>query len=178
MEKEGEGMTAKEAAEVLASLKISGMRSGKTRLAEAMNMAIKALSQDGDTISRQAAIDAVSHMCSEDENGITVSRANVNCMLKALPSAQSEPSQVARDIATIIENEQDMRVMLSQPEPCDSHENKVFVDKDAYERCKFEYLNACKITQTTRTPDTRQSDINDAYAVIKALQPLFGEESF
>ena len=33
-----------------------------------------------------------------------------------LKSAQPEPSQVARDIATIIENEQDMRVMLSQPE--------------------------------------------------------------
>lgn len=28
-----------------------------------------------------------------------------------LPSAQPEPSQVARDIATIIENEQDMRVI-------------------------------------------------------------------
>lgn len=36
--------------------------------------------------------------------------------LLSLPSAQTEPSQVARDIATIIENEQDMRVMLSQPE--------------------------------------------------------------
>ena len=36
--------------------------------------------------------------------------------LLSLPSAQPEPSQVARDIATIIENEQDMRVMLSQPE--------------------------------------------------------------
>ena len=35
-------------------------------------------------------------------------------IINALPSAQSEPSQVARDIATIVENEQDMRVMLSQ----------------------------------------------------------------
>ena len=43
-----------------------------------------------DTISRQDAIDALSHMCSEDENGITVSRANVNSMLRALPSAQPE----------------------------------------------------------------------------------------
>lgn len=40
-----------------------------------------------DLISRQDAIDALSHMCSEDENGITVSRANVNSMLRALPSA-------------------------------------------------------------------------------------------
>lgn len=38
-----------------------------------------------DTVSRQAAIDALSHMCSEDENGITVSRANVNSMLRVLP---------------------------------------------------------------------------------------------
>ena len=58
-------MTAKEAAEVLASLKINGLRSGKTRLAEAMNMAIKALSQDGDTISRQAAIDALNKLLAD-----------------------------------------------------------------------------------------------------------------
>ena len=32
------------------------------------------------------------------------------------PSAQPEPSQVARDIATIIENERDMRVIAAQPE--------------------------------------------------------------
>ena len=43
-----------------------------------------------DLVSRQAAIDALSHMCSEDENGITVSRANVNSMLRVLPSAQPE----------------------------------------------------------------------------------------
>ena len=57
----------------------------------------------------------------------------------------------------------------AQPEP--------FVDADKLKRCRFEYINACKITHN-RTPDTRQSDINDAYAVIKALQPIFGEESF
>lgn len=37
--------------------------------------------------------------------------------VKDLPSAQPEPSQVARDIATIIENEQDMRVMLKNAQP-------------------------------------------------------------
>ena len=47
-----------------------------------------------DLISRQAAIDALGHMCSEDEDGITVSRANVNSMLKALPSAQQEPIKI------------------------------------------------------------------------------------
>ena len=43
-----------------------------------------------DLIERQAAIDALSHMCSEDENRITVSRANVNSMLRSLPSTQPE----------------------------------------------------------------------------------------
>ena len=43
-----------------------------------------------DLISRQAAITALSHMCSEDEKGITVSRANVDSMLRYLPSAQPE----------------------------------------------------------------------------------------
>lgn len=44
-----------------------------------------------DCISRQAAIDALSHMCSEDENGITVSRANVNSVLKAMPPVTPKP---------------------------------------------------------------------------------------
>ncbi len=43
-----------------------------------------------DLISRRAAITALSHMCSEDEKGITVSRANVDSMLKSLPSAQPD----------------------------------------------------------------------------------------
>ena len=43
-----------------------------------------------DTISRQAAIDALSHMMDIDgfRDGWAVSRANVECMLKAMPSAQ------------------------------------------------------------------------------------------
>ena len=36
------------------------------------------------------AITALSHMCSEDEKGITVSRANVDSMLKSLLPAQPE----------------------------------------------------------------------------------------
>ena len=57
----------------------------------AIEVAIKALKTTGeDLICRQDAIDALSHMCSEDENGITVSRANTNSMLRALPSAQPE----------------------------------------------------------------------------------------
>ena len=60
---------------------------------EALEMAIKALEQEPceDTINKQAAIDALSHMCSEDENGITVSRANVNSMLKAMPPVTPKP---------------------------------------------------------------------------------------
>lgn len=43
-----------------------------------------------DLISRQAAITALSHMCSEDEKGITVSRANVDSMLRSLLPVQPE----------------------------------------------------------------------------------------
>ena len=50
-------------------------------------------------------------------------------------------------------------------------------DDDRLERCRFEYVNACKIL-AHRTPDTSKGDIHDAYAVIKALYPIFGEEEF
>ena len=53
-----------------------------------------------DLISRQAAIDALSHMCSEDENGITISRANVNSMLRALPSAHPDLQPTCNNLAT------------------------------------------------------------------------------
>ena len=45
-----------------------------------------------DLISRQAAIDALSHMMDTDgfRDGWAVSRANVDCMLRSLPSAQPE----------------------------------------------------------------------------------------
>lgn len=66
-----------------------------------------------DPISRQAAIEAIDVLkrnypssCFED-----LCKA-VDIAIKAL-SAQSEPSAVARDIATIIENEKDMRVIAS-----------------------------------------------------------------
>ena len=57
-----------------------------------------------DTISRQDAIDALSYMCSEDENGITVSRANVNSMLRALPSAQPDIKQAAKLLSDFVES--------------------------------------------------------------------------
>ena len=45
-----------------------------------------------DLISRQAAIDALGHMMDTDgfRDGWAVSRANVDCMLRALPSAHPE----------------------------------------------------------------------------------------
>jgi hypothetical protein len=45
------------------------------------------------------------------------------------------------------------------------------------EKCRFEYINACR-TVTYPTPDTTKKDISDAYAVIKALQPIFGDVPF
>lgn len=59
-----------------------------------------------DMISRQEAIDEL------ESYGEFIA---IN-IIKELPTAQPEPSQIARDIATIIENEQDMRVILAQPQ--------------------------------------------------------------
>lgn len=85
--------------EAIANLKMIGVafvepitkEQGKL-IDDTFDMAIKALEQEPceDCISRQAVVDALSHMCSEDENEITVSRANVCAMLKYLPSAQTE----------------------------------------------------------------------------------------
>ena len=57
----------------------------------------------------------------------------------------------------------------AQPEP--------FVDADKLKRCRFEYINACKIVAHP-TPDTSKNDIYDAYAVMKALHPIFGDAEF
>ena len=69
-----------------------------------------------DTIYRQAAINAVHRnydtILDFRSDGETVANS-VEDILSELPSAQPEPSQVARDIATIIENEKDMRVIAS-----------------------------------------------------------------
>ena len=64
-----------------------------------------------DLISRKAAIDGAVTIQLFDRDIPVVPVQHI----KNLPSAQPDPSQVERDIATIIENEQDMRVML-QPE--------------------------------------------------------------
>ena len=73
-----------------------------------------------DTISRQAAIEALAkHEKSNGHNYTLFVDIVSECaeIIRDLPSAQPEPSQVARDISTIIENEKDMRVIASaQPE--------------------------------------------------------------
>ena len=105
-------MTAKEAIE---TLKANYPDACYEQLREAVDAAIEAVkAQDvaGDTIYRQAAIDTVYKMLHDyfwaDDEELDAAIATLN----DLPPAQPEPSQVARDIATIIENEQDMRVIL------------------------------------------------------------------
>lgn len=82
-----------------------------------------------DCISRQKAIDAVNAWLLLKSLNRTMSNAvSLQDVLRQLPSAQSD---VARDIATIIENEKDMRV-IAQPEiirckDC-KHYNSYFVE--------------------------------------------------
>jgi hypothetical protein len=109
-----------------------------------------------DTISRQAAINAV-------EFGITYAKAidvntgESNELFKEGNDALKKASERIKDLPS------------AQAEPCN--------DADKLKRCKFEYINACKIVACT-TPDTNKSDIYDAYAVIKALHSIFGDEEF
>ena len=53
-----------------------------------------------DAVSRQAAIDALSYMMDTDgfRDGWAVSRANVDCMLRSLPSAQPEQQWIPVDL--------------------------------------------------------------------------------
>ena len=78
-----------------------------------------------DVISRNAAIKAlhdeiVRRRIDEDTNDDgTLDEFDTEEILRRLPSAQ--PEQIARDIATIIENEQDMRVILKNAEHTETH---------------------------------------------------------
>ena len=67
-----------------------------------------------DYISRQAAKNK--KVYSEERHEYVIPVAEIDW----LPSAQ--PEQIARDIATIIENEQDMRVVLKNAERTETHE--------------------------------------------------------
>jgi len=83
-----------------------------------------------DLISRQAAIDEIKALY-EWHDTVTEDRAVDH--LKRLPSVQPEPSQVARDIATILENEQDMRVIARSIQP-ERKKGKWIEVNDAYNR--------------------------------------------
>ena len=72
-----------------------------------------------DCISRQAAIDVIKRLHDVAWNNWHETNISPNTVIEALrelPSAQSEPSQAARDIATILENEKDMRVIKKNAE--------------------------------------------------------------
>ena len=78
-----------------------------------------------DLISRQAAINALGDKPlawteGEYELGLQNQWQSDVDALKELPSAQ--PEQIARDIATIIENEHDMRVLLKNTERTEKHD--------------------------------------------------------
>ena len=90
---------------------------------DAIQMAIDALSADGDTISRKAAIGVLHEALDKVDQIADVPFGvyqNYRDKMNKLPSVQPEPSQVAKDIARIVENGQDMRV-IAQPERIKGH---------------------------------------------------------
>lgn len=96
-----------------------------------------------DMIYRQDAIDALGEepLVWDENDDYDVATRNqwrydVEC-IKEVPSAEPEPSQVARDICTILENEQDMRVILKNAQlDLSGYSDKLW--KLAYERGKAE----------------------------------------
>ena len=90
---------------------------------DAIQMAIDALSADGDAISRKAAIGVLHEALDRVDQIADVPFGvyqNYRDKMNKLPSVQPEPSQVAKDIARIVENGQDMRV-IAQPERIKGH---------------------------------------------------------
>ena len=74
---------------------------------------------NNDLISRQSVLDAITASINQYGGRYTTEQLNMwglfTQMIKEIPPAEPEPSQVARDIARIVENEQDMRV-IAHPE--------------------------------------------------------------
>lgn len=84
---------------------------------------------NSDTISRQAAIDALrtcydTETITMDNGDEYINYGDAVGEIEQLPSTQPEPQQVAKDIARIVENEQDMRV-IAQPERIKGHWIKI-----------------------------------------------------
>lgn len=67
------------------------------------------------TVKRMRAIDADKLL--RDIEKYHVSDGKFQHWVQIQPTIEPEPSQVARDIATILENEQDMRVILKNAQP-------------------------------------------------------------
>ena len=95
-----------------------------------------------DLIYRQAAIDTINELHDKPNAWLDLAVDT----LENLPSAQPEPSQVARDIATIIENERDMRVILSQPQK--RIVDKVKIDGEELQRCIHEAVKRVRNEDT------------------------------
>lgn len=70
-----------------------------------------------DLISREAALEALrkcqTYLFDERDPDKKIELRSARWAIEDLPSAQPEADKVARDIATIIENEKDMRVIAS-----------------------------------------------------------------
>ena len=78
---------------------------------------------DGDTISRKAVLDIAFKYCPDDDGVCSEAGSDLRNMLdeiENLPPAD-EPSKVARDIARIVENEQDMRVIAQSEKRTETH---------------------------------------------------------
>lgn len=99
-----------ETLEALPSVQPEVLACGSGELVEASRRLVEA--SPNDLISRQQAIDAVVSAMIDGADAELVEG-----VMELLPSAQPEPSQVARDICTILENEQDMRVILKNAQP-------------------------------------------------------------
>lgn len=121
-----------------------------------------------DLISRQAAIDAINGLPKWPDavSEICLDYADVIAVLSEhLPSAQPEPEEIARHIATILENEQDMRAMLKNAQPelltfdgvvlhmCDPEKNPT---------CKKTgcYINGGECHMTTKSESTETTEDN------------------
>lgn len=126
------------------------------------------LNDEGKTAFHMA-IEALN--CSEiPNNSDTISRQAVTKFLNDWLSCLFENchKQSASDLKMIIKDFKN----LPSVQPDDDR-----LERCRLERCRFEYANACKIV-THPTPDTTKKDIADAYAVVRALNPIFGEEGF
>lgn len=98
-----------------------------------------------DLISRQAAIEAILEDKIDSKSleimrvlgdGMQAQTLNDTCdrhaqIIKTLPSAQPD---IARDIATILENEQDMRVILQNAQPTQNNDSNALKALDCIER--------------------------------------------